>query len=197
MKKTKNVCLVVLCVAMLLCLISCGNNIIIISPEETEAEETQKKTSEPEETSEKVPEPSNGYVFEEISIGSGSSPLTIETIGTGGYYIVLDPITLVYEGDSSFEEYRTKMFTEYSYTKFYVRAGSTVVMNVPLGEYRIYYAAGDSWYGEDDLFGKDTVYAKCDDTFVFTESQGWTLHLYSVANGNLDTDIISKKEFPG
>lgn len=189
MKKVLYIFLVV--ITSFYCLAACVQ--ITVNPKE---EKTPVEESELEESLEKIPEPNNGYIFDEISIVDGTAPLTIETIGTGGYYLVLDPITLFYEGDDSFNQTRTEMNAKYSYTKFYIRAGSTVDINVPLGEYRIYYATGESWYGEDDLFGEETVYAKCDDTFVFTESQGWTLQLYPVTYGNLDTDTISKKEFP-
>ena len=41
---------------------------------------------------------------------------------------------------------------------------------------------------------------KCDDKFVFIESEdsynGWTIELQPVMNGNLDTDIIDRSEFP-
>lgn len=83
---------------------------------------------------------------------------------------------------------------------FYVRGGSTVDLDVPLGEYDIYYASGSAWYGKDDLFGPTGSYHKCEDTFAFTLSgdtyDGWTLTLYPVANGNLDTEEINIDEFP-
>ncbi len=79
---------------------------------------------------------------------------------------------------------------------FYVKSGETVVVDVPIGKYTVFYAVGDTWYGSRYLFGDDTEYFKCDDTFEFTSEYGWSLTLYSVYNGNLDTDSIDADDFP-
>lgn len=146
------------------------------------------------------PEPENGYIFEDIQMEK-TAPLAIETFGTGGYYFVLDPIQLYIESDAtSFEKTRAEMNADYTYLKFYAVAGSAVDIPVPLGEYEIYYATGDVWYGEGDLFGADTVYHKCDDTFLFTiedgQCSGWTIELMPVPNGNLNTEVIDAEDFP-
>lgn len=145
---------------------------------------------------EELPTPSNGHTFQNIDIIEGSAPLTINTVGTGGYYFVLDPLWISYGGDSPRKQQYAELSAKYSYIKIYVKAGSTVQMQIPLGEYEIYYATGDKWYGEDALFGEDTVYSKCDDTFVFSQAYGWTLELTPIINGNLDVDKIDKKDFP-
>ena len=83
---------------------------------------------------------------------------------------------------------------------YYVRAGGTLSVDVPLGTYEIYYATGNTWYGRNNLFGPDTVYQKCEGSFSFTEDvsgyNGWTLTLYPTFNGNMDTDIIDADDFP-
>lgn len=83
---------------------------------------------------------------------------------------------------------------------FYVQGGTSIDIDVPLGEYEIYYATGYTWYGLDNLFGSDTTYYKCEDTFPFTylsnTYNGWTLTLYAVSNGNMDTERIDASDFP-
>lgn len=129
-----------------------------------------------------VQEPTTGKIFD-LPSGECVAPLTIKTSGYGGYYFVLEPI-----GNSS-----NKM-------SFYVRGGDVVDIDVPLGTYYIYYASGDTWCGEEDLFGVKTVYQKCDQSFSFYLEngyyQGWTLTTYAVSGGTLDTDIIDKEDFP-
>lgn len=128
--------------------------------------------------------PDNGYIFEEPG-EEALAPLSILTQGENDYYIVLDPLNNAVWNKMS----------------FYVRGGQSAKVFVPLGDYEIYYATGSAWYGLDDLFGSDTLYRKCDDTFEFYEDgdsyQGWTLTLYPQPNGNLDTETISANEFPG
>ena len=47
----------------------------------------------------------------------------------------------------------------------FVRSGSTVEVDVPLGRYDIRYASGETWYGYNMRFGPDTSYSKADKTF--------------------------------
>lgn len=129
------------------------------------------------------PRPSNGSIFQFPS-SAGVAPFTIKTSGSSDYYIVMQN-----SHDSSIK------------VSFYVRGGSTVEIDVPLGNYEVFYAAGDTWYGTEHAFGSETDYYKCDDTFPFTYSSstgytGWTLMLYPVSHGNLDTDAINADEFP-
>ena len=49
----------------------------------------------------------------------------------------------------------------------FVRSGQTVSVDVPLGSYELRYAAGETWLGEDKLFGEATVYSKADKRFDF------------------------------
>lgn len=83
---------------------------------------------------------------------------------------------------------------------FYVKAGTTVEVDVPVGVYKLYYATGDTFYGESALFGDETQYYSSDDDFDFYADsnyfQGHTLTLYSITNGNLETEKINKSDFP-
>ena len=111
------------------------------------------------------------------------APLTVKTSGLSDYYIFLKHTSI-----------KSRSMA------FYVQGGTSIDIDVPLGEYEIYYATGYTWYGLDNLFGSDTTYYKCEDTFPFTylsnTYNGWTLTLYAVSNGNMDTERIDASDFP-
>ena len=81
----------------------------------------------------------------------------------------------------------------------FVRGGTTVEVEVPLGVFEVRYAYGEKWYGHKHLFGPDTVYSKADTTFDFSSDgnrvTGYTITLYGVKDGNLQTSKISAEEF--
>ncbi len=142
------------------------------------------------------PTPSNKPVFTRVpvSVKNGEviispadeclAPFTVETSGSNNYYIYLDSTTSVHNDMS-----------------FFVTGGKTVEIEVPLDTYNVFYAVGETWFGPAYKFGSTTSYYKCDGTFEFYDDgnhyQGWTITLYSVQNGNMDTDIINAEDFPG
>jgi hypothetical protein len=81
----------------------------------------------------------------------------------------------------------------------FVEGGSTINVDVPLGTYEVRYTCGDSWYGYKYLFGDSGSYSKADGTFAFTRSSdhvsGYTLTLFPVEHGNLDTRRIDPTAF--
>lgn len=81
----------------------------------------------------------------------------------------------------------------------FVRSGTTVNIDVPLGTYEVRYASGESWYGDEYLFGPDTAYSKADKPFTFevvgNQVRGFTITLYKVPHGNLHTSAIKPTEF--
>lgn len=169
------------------------------TPEQTTPAQQEAPQSHPQETmSQGLPEPENGHIIEDIS-REKVAPFTVNTSGDGGYFIVLDPLRFPFTG-GGFDRTEADMQAKYSYLKFYVDAGSSVELLVPLGTYEVYYATGEIWYGENHLFGTETAYYKCDGEFTFSESEdgynGWTLTLETAWNGNLDTDKIDANKFP-
>lgn len=126
---------------------------------------------------------SSGDIVKEPA-GERLAPLEIVTTGEAGYYISLKPTAPPFSNSM----------------RFYVWGGQSEEVLVPLGEYEIYYAVGEMWYGEEELFGAETAYYKCDGTFDFYKEngyyQGWTLELFLQSNGNMDTDEISADDFP-
>lgn len=83
---------------------------------------------------------------------------------------------------------------------FIVKSGRTVEVDVPIGVYKLYYATGTTFYGTKLLFGDNTRYYDSDDLLTFYAGNeyynGHTITLYSVYDGNFDTDEISEKNFP-
>jgi len=103
---------------------------------------------------------------------------------------------------SGAESYYVKLadaFTGAVVITFFVYGGQSFETEVPLGTYRVKYATGSTWYGEDHLFGPDTSYSEADKTFQFSvkENQisGYTVELIRQRGGNLHTKLISANQF--
>lgn len=172
-----------LSITLVCCLVSCTINV------KTEPDFTINENTEPS-----LPTPGNGYVFEGITADYESSTLTITTVAPVGHYFILDPIRLYCSPFAdSFEQNRAELHAKYGYIKFYANGESTVEIEIPWGEYKIYYATGENWYGEEELFGNDTIYSKCYRTFTFTNSTEFTLR---IPNANLSIEKIDANEFP-
>ena len=81
----------------------------------------------------------------------------------------------------------------------FIRGGSTVDVDVPLGTYTVKYASGDKWYGYTHLFGPNASYSKAVSLFTFYISankyMGHTITLYKVPGGNLHIGKIDADEF--
>lgn len=130
-------------------------------------------------TSKVLQRPTNGYIFSSTGTHN-SSELQVVTSGTHDYFIKLQDIN-----------------NQNRRVWFYVRGDSIANVNVAAGTYVLKYACGDgdSWYGLTQCFGKNTMYAKADDLFTFTDNAGWTVELYPHLDGNLETTHIGKDEF--
>ena len=130
----------------------------------------------------------------------GVCPLEIKADNNSNYYIYLDYVRKPSYTTVS-RSLRSDAYTPYeSDFSFYVEAGDTVEVDVPIGIYKLYYATGDTYYGKELLFGANTQYYSSDELLEFYASsqyyEGVTLTLYSVYNGNYDTDPINASEFP-
>ena len=81
----------------------------------------------------------------------------------------------------------------------FIRAGHTAETTVPLGSYRLKYAAGENWQGKDELFGDKTIYSKAEKRFDFTQKgnnvSGYSVELILQTGGNLSTVHIPKSEW--
>lgn len=77
----------------------------------------------------------------------------------------------------------------------FVRGGKTVEVAVPSGRYELRFASGLTWYGDEYLFGPGMKCSKADQVFSFTPESGYTVTLYEVENGNLQTSGLSLEDF--
>lgn len=77
---------------------------------------------------------------------------------------------------------------------FYVRAGATTTVKVPMQSLYVYFAYGETWYGTDHLFGKETHYSKDNDPLDFSQYT-WKYTLQPVTDGNFSDTPIDPSEF--
>lgn len=138
-------------------------------------------SSEPEFNQPEADLPPN-YSITKHSTDDLVAPLEITTPYDGNYYYIM-----LRDHD-----------TDESVIDFFMHSGDTHEFSVPLGEFDIYVACGEVWYGEDYLFGPDGGYSKLDSIFSFTieyDSQGsyyagYELELETVYGGNLDSHDV-------
>jgi hypothetical protein len=121
--------------------------------------------------------------------GKDIATLTIKTAVGRNYFIKLDDLS----GRTA--------------RSYFIRGGFNETFSVPLGAFILKYATGDSWCGENDYFGPDTVYNQADDTFTFEqrtrqEADGVTISTSAITvelilqpHGNLSTRQISQAQF--
>lgn len=81
----------------------------------------------------------------------------------------------------------------------FIRSGQSVNVNLPIGSYRIKYAAGKVWHGKTYLFGPETTYNEADKKLDFevrgNQVLGYTIELFLQRHGNLKTKKISAAQF--
>lgn len=156
------------------------------SYDEIQAAPSKQETAPPSVDPTLTPAPfSNGRV---VCFPSGDcvAPFTVETNEGENYYILLNPVDNTAKRNGKLA--------------FLVEGGKTVSRDVPLGEYEVFYASGETWYGPVYKFGPNSDLYRCEETFEFTEDEdgtyGWTVTLRAVTNGNLDTERIDWADFP-
>ena len=88
-------------------------------------------------------------------------------------------------------ESKTKKANDMS---FVVKKGEVVTIPVPMDNYIMYQANGDTWYGGEYLFGPQTEYVKVDGEWDFT-SYTWEVQ-FGAINGNLSNETIEEDDFP-
>ncbi len=126
--------------------------------------------------------PDNGKVFKILKNKEISAPFQIITQGQEHHFIKMEDFN-----------------TGKTILKIFVRARQKIEISIPLGNYKMKYAMGYKWYGEKDLFGRDTIYSQSDKNMIFkikgNKVLGRTVELFLQKNGNLRTETISSKEF--
>lgn len=146
----------------------------------TEAEPYRPKTinynsAADKQVSEPVPEPATGKVISGYE-SFNASEITVTASRTSSCLVKLK--------DSKRNDKLS----------FYVRAGETVTVGVPDTDLYVYFASGETWYGEDLLFGEKTYYSKDDRLLNFCDYT-WSYTLYPVTDGNFSETPIDAEEF--
>jgi hypothetical protein len=81
----------------------------------------------------------------------------------------------------------------------FVKGGTSLEFDVPLGNYELRCAVGEVWYGDTHLFGPNTRYSKADTILDFkvVENQvlGHEVQLFLQPHGNLTTSELSAFDF--
>lgn len=160
-------------------------------PSEPTSNSAPSRPTEPTEPSTAPPQPqpipANGTVVR-YTDAPAVAPLEIVTRGGQGHYYVKltvpgrkDPVISVF-----------------------VRSGERAEIEVPLGTFELKYATGESWFGENYLFGEWTRYSKANDLFHFRKEGndefgydylGYTIELYLQTDGNLETQDMRPQDF--
>lgn len=137
---------------------------------------------EPVESMQPVAKPSSGLYAQNLNGQQAIAPLEIRTDSGSDYYVKV-----------------VNAANDDNILAIYIHGGETVEVEVPLGSYEIRYASGDNWYGDKELFGLKTSFNKADQVFNFVENgyqiSGYTITLYQVADGNLQTKSINESQF--
>ena len=99
-------------------------------------------------------------------------------------------------GSSNYYMKFVKAGTNIKVITFFVRANSTVEIDMPAGNLELKYAYGSTWYGESKLFGENTRYAKDEEYYDFT-NYSWEISLYTTSNAgtSMDVEVINADEF--
>jgi hypothetical protein len=126
--------------------------------------------------------PVNGAVSEHSS-KPRLAPLRIVTSGEKVHYLV------------KLTDWNTDKLVQ----TIFVRAGHTAETTVPLGSCRLKYAAGETWLGENELFGEKTIFSKAEKRFDFirkgNQVSGYSVELILQTGGNLSTVRIPRSEW--
>ncbi len=86
---------------------------------------------------------------------------------------------------------------------FFIHGGQSLEARVPLGNFKIKYAAGYEWCGAKEKFGPETILSEARDVFPFKRSftrdgyttSHWTVELILRPGGNLRTKTLPREAF--
>lgn len=82
----------------------------------------------------------------------------------------------------------------------YGHSGKTLEIQVPFGEYYLFYCCGDDWYGNDLKFGDTGRYVRTSDVLDFYSSGDYVYYqevtLYPTYNGNMRSIDVDADDFP-
>ena len=150
-----------------------------------------------------TPKPYNAYNGEQFRISDyeGVCTFTVEASSLSNHYIYLQYVSEPAKSVNARTLCSSAVRPYESDMAFYVKKDSKATVKVPIGDYKLFYASGDTFFGEKLLFGDSTSFFSSDSILSFYSDEeyvyGHTVTLTTVINGNLDTDPIPESQFPG
>ena len=133
----------------------------------------------------------------EFSEPAQPTPIT----GTANYYLggLVAPFEVITSPGANYFVKLVEPTSGTTVVDVFIRGGERMQIDVPLGTFEMRYAAGQTWYGAEHLFGPATNYNKSDRLFSFTSDyqgvSGYTVELILQTDGNLRTRSIDASEF--
>ena len=127
------------------------------------------------DTPEEVAEPLSGTVLSGYA-PKDASQITVSLENTGACVVMLKDIS------------------DRTLLSFYVRAGETVTVDVPAEMMYVHFAGGKNWYGEELLFGENTVYNQDPELTDFTQ-YSWEYELDSLTRGEFEASDAEVEPF--
>lgn len=128
-------------------------------------------------------------------------PLLLPNTGYSNHYNLIGFSPLQIKVDDGYH-YWVKIIDSYTgseVSSYFIRSGDTLNVDLPVGSYKIKYAYGQNWFGEDKLFGANTIYIQANTVFNFnfdgSTYNGYTIELIKKTDGNLTTSSIPKAQF--
>ena len=122
-------------------------------------------TPKPKVTPTPQPIPSNGKVF---YCSTTVRPSSFTVINNSSYNCYMEFV---------------KAGTDTKVISFFVRANSSVEIEMPAENLELRYACGPSWYGESNLFGENAQYSKDEEYYDFT-NDSWKISIDKVVLPN-------------
>lgn len=72
-----------------------------------------------------------------------------------------------------------------------IRAGDSLTVRLPSGNYKMIQGSGEKWYGEKKAFGPSGYYQQTNQVLEVKSNYSYTLTLYGVQDGNLSNSSIN------
>jgi hypothetical protein len=112
---------------------------------------------------------------------------------------LLAPFKIITRGNRNYFIKLLEEKTSKQMLTIFIRAGESASVDIPLGRYKIRYATGFDWHGEQYLFGVDGLYKEISQISDFriekNKAIGEVLEFDADVNSNLVSKLISNKDF--
>lgn len=120
-------------------------------------------------------------------VGCGPEPVDEPASGTilSGYAPKDGSQITVALADTASTVVMLKDTSDTTLISFFVRAGDTVTVDVPAEMMYVHFASGETWYGEEELFGDDTIYAEDKQLMDFTQYT-WDYEFDPMSDGDFE-----------